>query len=89
MQRWQKEGDITPVPKFSTNPNGNTSYSQFFRNSDGIYTDASFIRLQNLQLNFQLGEAGLQKLGFREASIYLRAQNLFVISGYDGLDPEL
>jgi len=89
MQRWQKEGDITPVPKFSTNPNGNTSYSQFFRNSDGIYTDASFIRLQNLQLNFQLGEAGLQKLGFREASIYLRAQNLFVISGYDGLDPEI
>src|SRR5207244_11263223 len=44
--RWQKEGDISAIGRLSINggadPNGNLPYS------DKIITDASFIRLKNL-----------------------------------------
>jgi iron complex outermembrane receptor protein len=49
--------------------------------------DGSFIRLDNLTLgyNVRLGE----RIFLRNARIYFTAQNLFVITDYSGLDPEV
>ena len=50
--------------------------------------DASFIRLNNVSLSYNLAGNALKKLHMANARVYLQAQNLFVISNYDGYDPE-
>jgi TonB-linked SusC/RagA family outer membrane protein len=50
--------------------------------------DASFLRLKNLVLGYTLPRNILQKAGISNLRVYLQAENLFTITGYEGLDPE-
>lgn len=58
-------------------------------NSPLFYTDASFIRLKTLSLNYTLPSNWKDIIGVEQASIFLRGQNLFTITPYEGLDPEM
>ena len=49
--------------------------------------DASFIRLDNIALGYTFNTKKIDWLS--KARIYIAAQNLFVITGYKGLDPEV
>lgn len=49
--------------------------------------DASFFRLDNLTVGYTLPNA--DSFGFRRARVYGTAQNLFVLTPYDGFDPEV
>jgi TonB-linked SusC/RagA family outer membrane protein len=83
--QWQYPGDKAAFARFTTQPqlsDGN------FQESDGNYTDASYIRLKNLSLTYNLPGRILRKSGIQNMGIYLRTENLFVISNYQGLDPE-
>ena len=55
--------------------------------SDFYVEDASYLRLRNLQIGYTL-PGGLLP-GLRNARIYVQGENLFTITGYDGLDPSL
>ncbi|WNI34770.1 SusC/RagA family TonB-linked outer membrane protein [Chryseobacterium sp. SG20098] len=57
----------------------------FFQNSTAAISDASYIRLKNVQLNYRIP---MQKLGIKEAMIYVQGQNLLAITNYFGMDPE-
>ncbi|PRA97545.1 SusC/RagA family protein [Chryseobacterium sp. MYb7] len=57
----------------------------FFQNSTAAISDASYIRLKNVQLNYRIP---MQKLGIKEAMIYVQGQNLLTITNYFGMDPE-
>jgi hypothetical protein len=84
LTRWQKQGDNTSIAKFSSNNN-------FFSptiTSDYRYTDASFIRLKNVALSWDLPMTWTSKAGFKKCRIYAHAQNLLTITNYKGLDPE-
>ena len=48
--------------------------------------DASFVRLDNLTLGYTFNTKKIDWLD--KARIYVTGQNLFVITGYKGLDPE-
>ncbi|HET6569632.1 MAG TPA: hypothetical protein VFG50_16825, partial [Rhodothermales bacterium] len=50
--------------------------------------NASFLRLDNLTLGYRLNLASLTST-VRSARIYVSAQNLFVLTPYDGIDPEV
>lgn len=65
------------------------SYSNYYVNSDAVITDASFIRLKNLSLSYTLPDKWRQAVKMSSCRIYLRAQNLFTITRFMGLDPEL
>jgi len=56
--------------------------------SDAPYEDASFIRLTNAALSYNVGEKVLKASHLAAARVYLQAQNLFVIANYHGFDPE-
>ena len=58
-------------------------------NSSLGYTDASFLRLKTLSLNYNLPVAPLQKIGMRGAKLFLTGQNLFTFTDYQGMDPEV
>ena len=87
LGRWQKPGDIRNIARFTTNPS--SSFSNFSGLSDGSFTDASFIRLSNLSLSYGLPEKSLKKADIGSLRIFLNIQNLFVITKYKGLDPEI
>jgi hypothetical protein len=52
------------------------------------WTDASYARLTNLALSFTLQDKILKKWGSSFFKFYIQGQNLLVITGYKGLDPE-
>ncbi len=86
--RWQQPGDITDVPRFTQTGAAYSAYRSFYRYSDQTLTDASFIRLQNLSLAYQFPSSVLEKFKLKSLRLYMQAQNLFVITGYKGWDPE-
>lgn len=89
LERWQKPGDITSVAKFTTNPNSDISYINFRQRSDASYTNASFIRLQNATIEYKLSSKLLKRTCFKTARVYVQGENLFVITKYNGIDPEV
>lgn len=64
------------------------AYLSLFRLSSAGFSDASFVRLKNVSLTYNLSEKILKPVNVQRANVYLRAQNLFTITKYNGLDPE-
>lgn len=84
LNRWQDEGHQPGVQRYAVTGAGSKAYT-FYRQSDGIIVDASYIRLSNLSLSYRLPK----NLGsIANGKVFLQGQNLFTITGYDGLDPE-
>lgn len=54
--------------------------------SDYWIEDASFVRLQTLTLGYQMQA---EKLGISKIRVYVTGENLFVLTGYTGIDPEV
>ncbi len=59
----------------------NPTYSSYF------IERGDFFRLQQMTLGYTIPHT--QKLGFSKIRIYATVENLFCITGYDGLDPEV
>jgi hypothetical protein len=83
---WRKQGDISSIqrPTQGTNTVAYNSWVNEFRRSDGVYGDASFIRIKNISLAYTL----LNNDKSRTLRLYLSGQNLFTITNYKGGDPE-
>jgi hypothetical protein len=81
LARWQKPGDMTNIPRLSLVEfdNLNTTYHLH---------DASYLRLKNVTLGYNLPMDVLAKLKMRLFRIYISAQNLAVLTPYRGWDPE-
>ncbi len=82
---WTKEGDQASYPKPSTSNNNNN-----FRNSTWWVENGSYLRLQNLQLGYSISPALLQRAKIlKSCRFYVSGQNLFTITKYKGMDPEI
>ncbi|HEY9195436.1 MAG TPA: hypothetical protein VIM77_04200, partial [Mucilaginibacter sp.] len=64
---------------FSTNTVPNSFYME----------NASYLRLRNLTLGYTIPSKALRRLRIDKFRIYLQATNLFTITKYSGLDPEI
>jgi TonB-linked SusC/RagA family outer membrane protein len=83
LNRWQKPGDITNIPKFSLQ-----NYLFDIQGSTFGYTDASFIRLKNVSFSYNLPSRWLSKVNIQHCRLFIQGQNLLTITKYIGLDPE-
>lgn len=86
MSRWQNEGEITSIQKFTASKF--VSNYSLFQNSDEFVSDASYIRLKNVSLAYQIPAKILESIGIRSVRVYLSGQNLLTITRYKGVDPE-
>jgi len=57
--------------------------------SSRFVEDGSYIRLKNIALGYTLPSEVVEKLGMQNVRLSLSAQNLFTITNYSGLDPEV
>jgi TonB-linked SusC/RagA family outer membrane protein len=77
------------------NPNSNipAPRSGFGNNnlvmSDRFLEDASYLRLQNVRIGYTLPQQWANKIKMTRLKAYISGQNLFVITKYSGLDPEI
>jgi TonB-linked SusC/RagA family outer membrane protein len=81
---WQFPGDIASVARFTTQ---SQQSDQYFEESNAGYTNASYIRLKNLHLSYDLPKSFANKIGMENCAIVLTGQNLFVITPFKGIDP--
>ncbi len=72
------------IPKSSINEPAGDVNSFYF--SDRYLEDGSYIRLDNLTLGYTLN---LESLKIKSARFYVTANNLFIITSYKGIDPEI
>lgn len=85
--RWQKPGDVTNVARITTDFSSYLRQSNFM-SSSGAYGDASFARIENVNLSYDFSRELLKKFNIHTLQLYLQGQNLFVFSKYKGYDPE-
>ena len=82
---WRVEGDRAVYPRITTS-NDNNNY----RVSSFMVEDGSYLRLQNLQVGYTLPSKLMASFKYiSSCRVYVSAQNLFTITGYSGLDPDL
>lgn len=86
LDRWQKPGDITDVPKYVYNGN-NGSYQASTR----FLYKGDFIRLRTLTLSYNLPKTILTKAKLNQVQVYVRGTNLLLFTFDKNLptDPEL
>ncbi len=58
-------------------------------NTDRWIEDGSYLRLRNLELGYNLPKAFLSRLQMTDSRIFVSGQNLFTITKYKGLDPDI
>jgi hypothetical protein len=69
-----------------------TMWSPYMKNfvfSDWAVEDGSFLRLNSLSLGYTLPESLISKLGISKFRFYATANNVFILTNYSGLDPEV
>lgn len=84
LERWSGQGTSNSIPRATVDRN-NLNY----RTSDLFVESGSFLRLKNLTLGYTLPSASLESIGMRNLRFYITGQNVFTVTGYSGLDPEL
>jgi TonB-linked SusC/RagA family outer membrane protein len=76
----------TPENQSTTRPSSYYGYPEYGP-GDFFLQDAWFIRLQNVSLAYNIPQSVFGKV-IKNATVRLDAQNLFVITPYNGVDPE-
>lgn len=79
LERWKQPGDVTDIPRHGV-------YTEF---DSRLLEDASFLRLKNLMLSYNVPAGLLKKtVVIRGLKVYAQAQNLLTFTNFSGLDPE-
>ena len=80
---WEQPGESTLLPKSTMN------FPYYYALSDaGKLEDASYIKLKNISITYNLTGQWIKNAGISNLKIFLLGQNIFTITHYRGFDPE-
>jgi len=82
LARWQGTGTSNSEPRVVAGASVNTDLF-----SDYHVEDASFLRLQNVQMGYTLNSKILSSLGVDKFRIYISGNNIYTLTDYLGYDP--
>lgn len=83
LDYWHGEGTSNRYPRLTSGSNTN-----FVQVSDIYVEDADYFRLQNITIGYDFKKLW-KKCPMQQLRLYFTAQNLFTITGYKGMDPEV
>ena len=81
LDRWTGEGTSNSVPRVTTGATNNNLFSDYF------VEDASFLRIQNVQLGYTINKNATERMGLSKVRIYASANNVYTFTKYRGFDP--
>ena len=84
LNYWTPTNTSTSVPRpIIGDPNANG------RDSDRFIEDGGYLKMQNFQIGYSIPNTILNKIkGIESARFYVSGQNVFILSGYKGYDPD-
>jgi hypothetical protein len=82
---WTPQNLNAKVPRLerSANFSTNTQFSSYY------LENGSFLKMRSLVLGYTIPSAKLRRIGAERFRVYFQAANLFTLTKYTGLDPEL
>ena len=80
---WKKPGDVAKLPRLNSGDATSQQVSSYF------LEDGSYLRMKNIQLTYSFPTQWLKRVGLGSAQIYLQGQNVFTLTKYTGLDPDI
>ncbi len=81
---WSTANTSSEIPRLSLNdPNNNIRPSTYY------VKNANFVKLQSLQFGYDLGNLLPESSGIANMRVYANVQNVFTITKYEGMDPEV
>jgi TonB-dependent starch-binding outer membrane protein SusC len=83
LAAWKKPGDITNIPE------ARLFFANGTDNSSRYISDGSYLRVKAVTLAYNLSKNLLNKMKLDRVRLYVRGQNLFTFTKYDGWDPEV
>lgn len=82
INRWQKPGDVTDVPKLlAANNDYNSRSTRFLFKND-------YLRLKDIAIGYNIDSDLLDKMGMNKFRIFLRGNNIFTFQSVKGVDAE-
>jgi TonB-linked SusC/RagA family outer membrane protein len=85
LDHWQNPGDSSTNQLLTAGYNDEAAIAYGrYQNSSAVIADASYIRLKNLSLSYQIPK---NSLGL-DCRVYALGQNLFTVTDFEGADPE-
>jgi TonB-dependent starch-binding outer membrane protein SusC len=81
LNRWTGPGTSNEVPRVTTVSTANNIFSEFY------VEDASFLRIQNVQLGYTIPSTITEKVKIEKLRFYVSASNLYTFTNYMGYDP--
>lgn len=84
LNAWTPGNTGASIPALSLNDNNNET-----RMSTYFVEDGSYMKMKFLKLAYNFDQNLVKKLGLGGLSIYGQVENVFTITGYSGLDPEV
>ena len=81
--RWRTEGQLAEIPRALYNKGFN------YLGSDRFVEDGSFLRLNYLQFSYGFESKLIRRIGLSRLSLYVSGENLFCLTRYSGVDPEV
>lgn len=83
LNHWQQVGDVTPYPVY-TDGNNSAAVNAYYKyfDSDGAISDASYVRLKNISLSYNI------PLKEGQCKVFFEGQNVLTFTKFDGADPE-
>ena len=82
--RWNGEGTSNSIPRMTT-----LRDNQNHRTSNLFVENGNYLRLKSLTLGYQMPETVNSMLGTRGLRLYVTGINVFTVTPYSGIDPEL
>jgi len=82
--RWENPGDVATHPQAIEGGNNNSN-----KRSSRYLEDASYLRMTNISLSYNLPSRLLSKIGLEQVNVYVSGDNLLTITDYTGVDPSV
>ena len=82
LDRWTPTNHNASYPRITMSDQINYQFSSYW------LQDASYVRLKNLTIGYNIPKVLLSKINLDRVKVFLTGENLFTITGMDSLDPE-
>ncbi|MFN8264963.1 MAG: SusC/RagA family TonB-linked outer membrane protein [Chitinophagaceae bacterium] len=81
LNRWQKPGDVTNVPRLQNATNQDGASSRFL-------FDASYVNIKNISLGYNLNSELIKKIRVKDAKFFVSVDNAYIFTAKSGGDPQ-
>jgi len=101
LQSWQKEGDVTDVPRYrwadQTNQNnlfrseasGAAYNTNMFQGNSRYYESGDYLCLREVTFSYTVPKSVVEKIKLASVRVYVTGSNLCYFTKYSGLSPEV